>query len=124
MSLHPIMASALAPFAPASSEVHRIAALPGIEARELNTPEDFADSLAGDLELQAIEPDEFTKKLQRAGFVARPSARSEGRRVQDPGVAADLAYMHLKNSGELERREVHRAVVEQAAWDEATGGRS
>lgn len=75
MSLHPTMAAALQPFAPASSEVHRIAALPGIEARELNTPEDFADSLAGDLELVPVEQDEFTNKLQRAGLVSPPLRR-------------------------------------------------
>lgn len=79
MSLHPIMAAALQPFAPASSEVHRIAALPGIEARELNTPEDFADSLAGDLELVPVEQDEHTKKLARAGFATHPSRRSSDR---------------------------------------------
>lgn len=76
MNLHPIMAAYLAPFAPASSEVHRTAALPGIEARELNTPEDFADSLAGDLELVPVEQDEFTNKLQRAGLVSPPRRRT------------------------------------------------
>lgn len=90
MSLHPIMASALAPFAPASSEVHRTAALPGIEARELNTPEDFADSLAGDLELVPTEQDEHAKKLARAGFATHPSRRSSDREEA-------AAYWALRN---------------------------
>lgn len=76
MSLHPTMAAALAPFAPPQSEVHRIAALPGLEARELNTPEDFADSLAGDLELAPPFQTEADKKLVRAGLAPHPLRRS------------------------------------------------
>lgn len=79
MSLHPIMAAALAPFAPADSEVRRIASMPGVEAVEFNNPEDFADSLAGDLELAPIVQDEFTQKLQRAGFAPHPRRRSSDR---------------------------------------------
>jgi hypothetical protein len=50
--------------------------MPGLEAKELATPEDVADSLAGDLELLPVEQDEQAKKLARAGFTTAPSARS------------------------------------------------
>lgn len=65
MSLHPTMAAALAPFAPASSEVHQIAALPGLEVSEA-THADFVDSMAGDLELVPIERDSMNRMLERA----------------------------------------------------------
>jgi len=63
--------------------------LPGLEAKELATPEDFADSLAGDLELAPIEQDEHAKKLERAGFT-NPSARAEAR-------MSDQAYWAHRN---------------------------
>lgn len=83
--MHPTMAAALAPFAPAGSEVHQIAALPGLEVSEA-THEDFVDSMAGDLELAPIEQDEQAKKLERAGLATHPSRRSSDR--------ADAAAYH------------------------------
>lgn len=64
--------------------------VPGLEAVELTTPEDFANSLAGDLELAPIELDGFRKQLQRAGFTTKPSARAEAR-------MSDAGYFALRN---------------------------
>ncbi len=64
--------------------------VPGLEAVELTTPEDFADSLAGDLELQPIELDEQQKQLQRAGFITKPSERAEAR-------MSEATYWALRN---------------------------
>ena len=64
--------------------------VPGLEAVELTTPEEFADSLAGDLELAPIELDGLHKQLQRAGFTTKPSARAEAR-------MSDAAYFALRN---------------------------
>jgi len=115
MSLHPTMAAALAPFAPAGSEVHKIAeqAIPGLEAVDA-THEDFVDSMAGDLELAPIEPAEFSKKLIRAGFATHPSRRSSDR--------ADAA----PNDWPVSRAETdnaHRNEVNGTTTD-ATGFRS
>ncbi len=80
MNLHPTMAAALAPFAPAGSEVHRIADLPGIEARELSR-EDFAAALAGDLELAPINESEEQRnaRLMRSPLVLSLANAAERR---------------------------------------------
>lgn len=64
--------------------------IPGLEATELTTPEDFADSMAGDLELLPTEQDEHAKKLARAGFATHPSRRSSDREEA-------AAYWALRN---------------------------
>lgn len=63
--------------------------LPGLEAKELATPEDFADSLAGDLELAPPFQTEAEKKLERAGL-GKPTARAEAR-------MSDQAYWAHRN---------------------------
>ena len=88
MSIHPTLAPYLASFAPANSEVHKLAEQ--AEATEL----DWRDShLAmvehfgqqepatqpAPLELTPIEQDEETRKLIRAGFAPHPSRRSSDR---------------------------------------------
>lgn len=41
---------------------------------------------------------------------ARPDPEEEAR------VKADLHYNHLKNSGELKRREIERAIQQERKW--------
>lgn len=101
MNLHPIMAAALAPFAPADSEVRRIASMPGVEAVEFDNPEDFADSLAGDLELAPLVQDEFTQKLQRAGFVSKASERNDWARSRASTDNAHRVEVNSTNTNNL-----------------------
>lgn len=70
--------------------------LPGLEVSEA-THADFVNSLAGDLELVPTEQDEHTKKLQRAGFTTKPSARNDWARSR---ASTDAAHRHAVAMGD------------------------
>jgi hypothetical protein len=86
--------------------------------------------LQADVYMRLLKPREWANDALRAtkiGFPLPPSLtelalRMTGdiNRAEDMALKADLAYMRLKNSGDLMRYESQRALEEQIRWDDAT----
>lgn len=93
----------------------------GLDAIELHGEEaqqSVAQALAGELTLQEIPESEDQRKQRVLGSAYKLSSKNaaERRCAEAAAIRADLAYNHMKNSGQLLRDEIARAQVEERRW--------